>query len=938
MFKKRSPVMVNPPVRHSFEQVTLLNGMWGTRMDEEEIGMSEKWYEFCDAVWAESSVPGSFQKESIGPSVGTYNGEVSASFRTCKSGFLGTVWYNTSFETTAAAEGEQIWLNFGGVSPTAEVWVNGIYVGDNHNPFISFGFDITELVKDGRNDVCVRMSEQDRLFALGHNCLGSWSGIYRGVELKRTYGASISEFRIVPDRKTGNAAITFISDGAEAAAKLCLTVKEYKSGAVVAEAAYDVTIGKEEQLTVSVDAPHLWSPDDPFLYCIEAVLKVGDKVYDACTDRFGFVEMTTKGKQFIINDDPYFLMGTGEFCEHPITVAPDTDIDNWRRKLKALRDYGYNYVRCQSYMAVQEYITAADEVGLLVQNELGALGAIGAHCPEHIYAWPQPNAGNFKHLLEQWTLGVKMAMNHPSARMWAMSNELAANGETTEYPRMAWKAYRETKKLDPGSLVIWTDGGINNDMPSDYINVNVRGFDLGDPDLCELNDKPCIQHEFQWWTSFIDVRLVEKYRESGHIPNWIERTCKNALANGLGDLLIDFAIVSQNIQAIEAKGKLEYTRRISPQIAGMDHFNATDTLGGAQGVLNEFYEKKLVDGEYWKQATGNCVILSDLDFDQRCLTFGKEFRCEIGVSDFEHPAFTCGKVNWKIADKNTVYASGELNYEPVPGRYIKAGDICVTLPQGDTPVCAALEVEMTENGRTVTNSWEVYLFPDSKVAMDDVAVASRGLAPWLDTLELKAYDAADNNAVVITDLLTDELISYAKKGGKVLVAASEGLVRAFHPQGVLSPAPYKKYRYYFTKPASYPPYEEGQYGTLLTKSSPLFGNFPIPEDAIHAGLQFFNLIGACAPLDAAPLGLDKKGVAMRMIHTWQCCRSLAELAWYSCGEGSIAISSIDFDQSRVEARSLLGNILDAMKNAPAPEAVISEETLKNICDAAILLD
>jgi len=198
--------------------------------------------------------------------------------------------------------------------------------------------------------------------------------------------------------------------------------------------------------------------------------------------------------------------------------------------------------------------------------------------------------------------------------------------------------------------------------------------------------------------------------------------------------------------------------------------------------------------------------------------------------------------------------------------------------------------------------------------------------------------SADNNAVVITDLLTDELISYAKKGGKVLVAASEGLVRAFHPQGVLSPAPYKKYRYYFTKPASYPPYEEGQYGTLLTKSSPLFGNFPIPEDAIHAGLQFFNLIGACAPLDAAPLGLDKKGVAMRMIHTWQCCRSLAELAWYSCGEGSIAISSIDFDQSRVEARSLLGNILDAMKNAPAPEAVISEETLKNICDAAILLD
>ena len=938
MFKKRSPVTVNPPVRHGLEQVTLLNGMWGTRMDEEEIGLSQKWYEFGDAFWAESSVPGCFQKESIGPSTETYCGEASDSFRICKSGYLGTVWYNTSFETTAAAEGEQIWLNFGGVSPTAEVWFNGTYIGDNHNPFISFGFDVTALVKDGRNDVCVRMSEQDRLFALGYNCLGAWSGIYRGVELRRTRAASVAEFRIVPDRKTGKANVTFLAEGAEADAKLFLTVKEYKSCAVVAEAAYDVTVGKEEQLSITVDNAHLWSPDAPFLYCIEAVLKIGDTVCDALTDRFGFVEMTTKDKQFIINDEPYFLMGTGEFCESPITVAPDTDIDNWRRKLKALRDYGYNYVRCQSYMAVQEYIDAADEVGLLVQNELGALGAIGAHCPEHIYAWPQPNVENGGHLLEQWILGVKTAMNHPSARMWAMSNELAANGEITEYPRMAWKAYRETKKLDPLSLVIWTDGGINNDLPSDYINVNVRGFDIDGPDLSAVNNKPCIQHEFQWWTSFLDVRLLKKYRESGHIPNWLERTCKNALRNGLGDLLIDFATVSQNIQFLEAKGKLEYTRRINPEIAGMDHFNATDNLGGAQGVLNEFYEKKLIDGEVWKQTTGNCVILTDLDFDQRCLTFGKEFRCEIGVSDFEHPAFTCGKVSWKIADKTTVYASGELSYEPTPGRYVKAGDICVTLPEGDTPVCAALEVEMTENGRKVTNSWEVFLFPDRKVAMDDAAICNHGLTNWMDALELKAYDAADDNAVVITDLLTEELVEYAKNGGKVLVAAGEGLVRAFHPQGLLLPAPYKKHRYFFTKPASYPPYEEGQYGTLLTKSSPLFGDFPIPENAIHAGLQFFNLIGACPPLDAAPLGFDKKGVAMRMIHTWQCCRSLAELVWYRCGKGSIAVSSIDFDQSRVEARTLLGNILDAMKNAPAPEAVISDETIEKICSVAKLLD
>ena len=77
---------------------------------------------------------------------------------------------------------------------------------------------------------------------------------------------------------------------------------------------------------------------------------------------------------------------------------------------------------------------------------------------------------------------------------------------------------------------------------------------------------------------------------------------------------------------------------------------------------------------------------------------------------------------------------------------------------------------------------------------------------------------------------------------------------------------------------------------------------------------------------------------MRMIHTWQCCRSLVELVWYSCGKGSIALVSLDLDQSRVEARTMLGNILTAMKNEPTPAVAISDETIEKICAAALLLD
>lgn len=78
-----------------------------------------------------------------------------------------------------------------------------------------------------------------------------------------------------------------------------------------------------------------------------------------------------EGKQFRINGEPYYIRGTGDFLANLETGSPDTDRDRWRRKLATLRRYGYNQLRCQSYVPAPEYLDAADEVGLLVQSEVG---------------------------------------------------------------------------------------------------------------------------------------------------------------------------------------------------------------------------------------------------------------------------------------------------------------------------------------------------------------------------------------------------------------------------------------------------------------------------------------------------------------------------------------------------------------------------------------
>ena len=67
------------------------------------------------------------------------------------------VWYRRTFAVPPAMKGKRLRLHFGGVDYRAWVYVNGqpagMHVGEN----VAFAFDITKLVKDGANEVVVKV-------------------------------------------------------------------------------------------------------------------------------------------------------------------------------------------------------------------------------------------------------------------------------------------------------------------------------------------------------------------------------------------------------------------------------------------------------------------------------------------------------------------------------------------------------------------------------------------------------------------------------------------------------------------------------------------------------------------------------------------------------------------------------------------------------------
>jgi mannosylglycoprotein endo-beta-mannosidase len=62
-------------------------------------------------------------------------------------------WYRTIFEVPAAYAGKRVWLHFGGVNYSAEIWINGAKAGTMRGAFLRGDFDVTSMVKPGTRAV-----------------------------------------------------------------------------------------------------------------------------------------------------------------------------------------------------------------------------------------------------------------------------------------------------------------------------------------------------------------------------------------------------------------------------------------------------------------------------------------------------------------------------------------------------------------------------------------------------------------------------------------------------------------------------------------------------------------------------------------------------------------------------------------------------------------
>ena len=150
-----------------------------------------------------------------GESMGIADGKILVPFspETKRSGVGRTLlpgellWYRRSIDDFHLPKGKRAILHFGAVDERCSVWWNGTKVGAHRNGYLSFSFDVTDYVREGRNrlEVCVR-DDTDR----GTACRGKQtlkpggmyyhgqSGIWQTVWLETVPQIYLRDLKITP--------------------------------------------------------------------------------------------------------------------------------------------------------------------------------------------------------------------------------------------------------------------------------------------------------------------------------------------------------------------------------------------------------------------------------------------------------------------------------------------------------------------------------------------------------------------------------------------------------------------------------------------------------------------------------------------------------------------------------------------------------------------
>ena len=349
-------------------------------------------------------------------------------------------WYRKTINIPASDLGKHIALKFDGIFRNARVWFNGFYMGTEPSGYATQVYDVTEYVNyGGDNLICVRADA-----TLEEGWFYEGAGIYRDAWLLKSAAVSVAPFGtfVYADLKQPYDKVTIYVETEVNNHSLTTQQCEVShrlldaDGREVAKSESSTIMLRAKQtlntqlLTLNLNAPHLWSPADPYLYKVETTVKVDGCVTDVYETTTGIRDIEFDADRgFLLNGQPLKLKGVNMHQDHAGVGAAIPDaLQAWR--IKQLKKMGCNAYRASHNPMTPALLDICDREGILVIDENRLTGINEEHL----------------RLLERM---IKRDRNHPSVILWSNGNEEWGMENTIQGTRIAAAMREYTHLLDP---------------------------------------------------------------------------------------------------------------------------------------------------------------------------------------------------------------------------------------------------------------------------------------------------------------------------------------------------------------------------------------------------------------------------------------------------------------------------------------------------------
>lgn len=403
-----------------------LNGIWNFTVDPYDTGLRANWADLVPRDASGKRLPWDYD----------YNGGDEIPVPSCWNLFKpeyfyyeGSAWYAREFSYRPETAGERVVLRIGAANYDTKVFLNEAFLGNHYGGSTPFCVELTGKLKtENIIQLCVNNTRTLDRLPMRNTDWFNYGGVYRDIELIRLPEAFIKDFFIylVPNDQYNMIGISVTVDNPEADGEMIVEIPELGVSKTV-----KLENGKGQCCLQA--SPELWSPENPRRY--QVIARYGS---DRITDLIGFRQIKVDGTKIVLNGKEVFLRG---ICVHEddVQMGKSSNEADIRRRFADARELGCNFLRLAHYPHTEMASQIADEIGMLLWEEIPVYWAIDFE-----------NPATYRDAENQLLELIGRDRNRASVIIWSVGNE---NPDSDSRLSFMSRLAQTAKQADPSRLI-----------------------------------------------------------------------------------------------------------------------------------------------------------------------------------------------------------------------------------------------------------------------------------------------------------------------------------------------------------------------------------------------------------------------------------------------------------------------------------------------------